>query len=301
MNVPPIRIKPFFRKAVKFVVSLFCAACLVVFCDKVWTGRNDIASAFDAFFSSPHLIAAEVVLLFANLALEIFRWQTLRSVFTQGTWRDDIAATLRSVSLGNSTPANIGEHVGRGMTYDNKGSATMASLVASVVQTAAIVAWGFFASLFFFGTGDDFVPSVAVSVCLWGSLACALIAAVLFFVFRNRISPVGSWGGGVAFAFVINVAKVAVFSFQFALLLSVGSFPSLVVLFAVATYYFFVTIVPRVNIIDVGLKGGLANWILTPLCEESVVASSVIFIWVLNIVIPSAIGFISLAFRKRNS
>lgn len=295
-NVPPL-----WRKAAKFAIAAFCVACLAVFCERVWHGRSGIAASFALFFLSPMLLCAELFLMFVNLALETLRWKAVRSIFAIGSLRDDALATLRGVGLGNVTPANIGEHVGRAMSYSDKRSATLASVVASVIQTAAIFTLGFMSSIFFSLSCDSPIPSEATTFCLFGSIASILTAALFFILFRKRLPPRIVWGRGVAMAFALNLAKVSVFSLQLAILLSAGEPPSPSLFLAVAVYYFFVTVVPRVNIIDVGVKGGLASWILTPLCESDVVASAVIFIWALNIVFPSIAGYASLAIGSRRS
>lgn len=301
MRIASFNVPPLLRKAAKIATAVFCVACLVVFCERVWQGRSGIAASFTFFFSSSLLLCAELFLMCANLALETLRWKAVRSIFARGSLRDDALATLRGVGLGNVTPANIGEHVGRAMSYSDKRSATLASVVASVIQTAAIVTLGFISSILFSLSCDSPIPSEATIFCLFGSIASIITAALFFILFRKRLPPRSVWGWRVAIAFALNLTKVSVFSLQLAILLSAGEPPSPLLFLAVAVYYFFVTVVPRVNIIDVGVKGGLASWILTPLCDGDVVASAVIFIWALNIVVPSVAGYASLAVGSRRS
>ncbi len=285
------------RVVFNIAVTIFCLVCLVLFCVRLWEERGSVADSFELFFCYKWLIFAEVALMALNIFIESMRWRVLRGIFTSGSFADDLTATLRSISLGNMTVANVGEHVGRFLCYADNKSAGVASLVASVVQTASIVILGGVALLCL--SGARFVSHEVIVVAVVVLTVSLIIGAVLLFLaFRYFSFPEG-WGRGVVVALMLNILKVAVFSFQLSLLLIPGDIPSMFVFVSVLLYYFFVTIVPRINIIDIGVKGGLATWIFSTFASGGVISSAVIFIWALNIVFPSLFGFASFVGRRR--
>ncbi len=233
-----------------------------------------------------------------DILIESLRWSVLRKVFTSGSYTDDLTATLRSISLGNMTFANIGEHVGRFLSYNDKKSAGAASLVASFIQTASIVFSGGIALAFL--KLHDFVPQNIITISIV-AIAIAIVVGIMIIIMGLRYFhfPVG-WGRGISLAFSLNIAKLLIFSFQLSLLLTPGLLPNVIIFACVVLYYFFVTIVPRINLIDIGVKGGLATWMFSSFAQSSIISSAIIFIWALNIVFPSLFGFISFTHRHAN-
>lgn len=286
------------RRVFNIAVTIFCLVCLVLFCNRIWVDRDCISASFATFFSYKWLIFAEVLLMGVDILIESLRWSVLRKVFTSGSYTDDLTATLRSISLGNMTFANIGEHVGRFLSYNDKKSAGAASLVASFIQTASIVFSGGIALAFL--KLHDFVPQNIITISIV-AIAIAIVVGIMIIIMGLRYFhfPVG-WGRGISLAFSLNIAKLLIFSFQLSLLLTPGLLPNVIIFACVVLYYFFVTIVPRINLIDIGVKGGLATWMFSSFAQSSIISSAIIFIWALNIVFPSLFGFISFTHRHAN-
>lgn len=298
---PMIRLARDIKSWMKPVVMAFCIVCLVVFIHDISASWHDVSTSIHFFFSKPWLVVTEVSLMVLNIGVESLRWRCVRRVFTSGSWADDVKASLRGVSLGNVTPGNVGEHVGRASSYVEHGKAGMASVVSSVLQTAVISLLGVFACLRVSAAG---VGNADVEAVIGLSVLLAMPFLAIF-CGRPLLRKVGAAGGSGRWLFAaaaINILKVLIFSFQFALLLCDGEWPSALVFSATLFYYFVITVIPRVNLIDVGVKGGVAAWVFgRGLCETSVINAAVVLIWVLNIVLPSIAGFISLVIRQKAS
>lgn len=295
-------VKTRLRRIARWAVAAFCAACLAVFVHDVWSRWVDVEVAIAEALASPALMAAELALMAANLGVETLRWRSVRGIFTGGVAADDVAASLRAISLGNATPGNVGEHVGRCAAYADKRGAAVASVAASVLQTATIALLGM-AACALLSSGGASVPTAAMRIGVAAFTAMCVVAAFAAAVLRKRVRPRAGWGGRLAAAALLNVSKVAVFSAQLFMLLRAGSDADSASLFAaVVFYYYLVTLTPRVNIIDLGVKGGLASYVLANgMCAEAAATSAVIIIWVINILLPSAIGFASMPLRRRVS
>lgn len=273
-------------RAARAIGTVVCVGCLAYFCVGM-TGRwGGVGTSLGLMAGRPWLMVAEVALMLLGVGVETLRWAALRSGFMGGRLTDDLLATLRSIALGNSTPLNLGEHVGRGMTYARHRMATVLSLLSSVVQTAAILLLGFAGGLAVRRLGMD-IP-VAGGVAAAAALVACLFGAAMVWRRRRRWLRAAR---ALGLAFGLAVVKVLMFSFQMFLLLRAGGGAGEGLFAAVLFYYLCVTVSPRVNIVDIGVKGAWAVAVFGPwVCEECIVAATVLM-WLINIVAPTLTGY----------
>lgn len=281
--------RKFSRKAEAIIGAAVCIACLAYFAVSFAGRWGGVGDSLWLIASRPWLIGAEAVLMLAGVAVETLRWSVLRRGFMGGSLLTDFLATLRSIALGNSTPFNLGEHVGRGISYSRRRLAAVVSVLASVVQTAAILALGF--------AGGLAVRSLGMSLPRAGGVAAfaALVTAGfgLAIAWRRR-GRKGRALASVGWAFAVSAVKVSLFSFQLFLLLAACGGASGGLYCAVLFYYLCVTVTPRVNIVDIGVKGMWAAGIFAPwVGDEGAVAATVV-LWLINIVAPTCAGFVVL-------
>lgn len=279
----------FRRKAEAVVGTVVCVACLAYFA-VVFAGRwGGVGDSLWLIASRPWLIVAEACLMLAGVAVETLRWSVLRRGFMGGSLVADSLATLRSIALGNSTPFNLGEHAGRAISYSSRREAAAVSLLASVVQTAAILALGF--------TGGLAVRSLGMSLPRAGGVAaCAALGAAVFglaMAWRRGVGR-GRAMAAVGWAFAVSAVKVALFSFQLFLLLRACGGAGGSLYCAVLFYYLCVTVTPRVSIVDVGVKGMWAAGVFAPWTGEEGAVAATVVLWLINIVVPSCAGFVVL-------
>lgn len=269
--------------------TVVCAVCLVYFCAGLADRWGGVVRSLGLMAGRPWLMVAEVALMVAGVGVETLRWAALRRGFMGGRLTDDLLATLRSIALGNSTPLNLGEHVGRGMTYARHRMATILSVLSSVVQTAAILLLGFGGGLAVRRLGMN-IP-VAGGVAAAAALVACLIGVGMTWRKRRRWARAAS---ALCLAFCLAGVKVLMFSFQLFLLLRAGGAEGDGLYAAVLFYYLCVTVSPRVNIVDIGVKGAWAVGIFRPwACEEGIFAATVMM-WAINIVVPSLAGYVVL-------
>lgn len=294
-----MRISKSTYRTAAYITSLICLGyfgyCLI----GKW---GDVMDSLRLFVSSGSLIVLEFVLMAAGVVIETLRWRFIRKVFIKKDTESDFVATLRAVALGNSTPANVGEHVGRGMSYEENRLATEASLYASVIQTIVIVFVGFLGGLYItYETGYFDMGLVKII-----SIVFLIITGVFFYWTKHsRLSSeihqaVNSDGAAYNFtaAVIANIIKFCLFSFQYALLLSFGTDLSLFLYCHVLFYYVCITFIPRLNIIDVGVKGALSIHFFSSFNSEEIITSSALLLWGINIIIPTLAGYITILFRK---
>ncbi len=284
----------------RFCVFTGCAACLVYFIFQIYEKWDGMGSAVAALAGRHWLIAAEAAMSACGILVETLRWSVLRRGFLNGDFRTDFSATLRAIALGNSTPGNVGEHAGRGLSYTDSGAAAIVSLLASVLQTMNIVLLGAFGAVALISGGYEVPASAARAIIVFS--ACCLLAAAVFSLTRGR-----AWFGrlrdfwsrraalSVFASFTIGLGKTALFSSQLFLLLGVGCACTSSLYCAVLLYYLCITLTPRVNVIDVGVKGAWALAIFGSFVPSASIITATVSLWAFNIAIPSAIGYAVMA------
>lgn len=288
--MPSLNLPPGFRRKAEAIVGFaVCLACLAYFAASFAGRWGGVGESVWIIASRPWLIVAEAALMLVGVAVETVRWSVLRRGFMGGSIKADALATLRSIALGNSTPFNVGEHVGRGVSYPHRRVAAAVSLLASVVQTAAILALGF--------GGGLAVRSLGMSLPRAGGVAaCAALAATglgLAIAWRRRGRRLRTMAA-VGWAFAVSVVKVALFSFQLFLLLAACGGAGGGLYCAVLFYYLCVTVTPRVNIVDIGVKGMWAAGIFAPWVGEEGAVAATVALWLINIVAPTCAGYVVL-------
>ena len=292
------------KQAGKITLQICIAAvsitCLVFFIHHIVTRRDDVGEAVRVTLSHPMLIVVEFSLMSCGVAVEAARWGVLRSGFIGGDFKSDFTATLRSIALGNATPGNIGEHAGRGMSYADTGKAAIISILASVLQTADIAVLGIAgaAGLWMSGRDIDHTAILVASVlCVCCMVVCAVCAIARGGKMRDEVRQV-RWCRVVRHmlaSFCIGIVKVLLFSLQLYLLLTVDADCDSELFFAVLFYYLCITVTPRMNIIDVGVKGTWAIAIFSPFVSDARIMSATVALWLVNIVIPSLFGYAAVA------
>ncbi len=306
-------------------VLIFTVYCLCHFSFSLYEKWGSVCCAFSSFACNIFPLIVVFLLMFANILLEALRWRTLHGPFARRSLFFDIETTLLAMAYGNSTPGNVGEHAARAVGYDDKAVAVSASLLASIIQTCVISFVGIVSGAIIFFTERELpvLPSVVALVACFVTVIFILLCVVRY---RKSLSDSGVGGSNKVVFFVddiifnagryanrrvifratvINVVRFFVFSFQLFVLLFAYSpcadYNLFLCYLLVLFYYFVVTFVPRINIIDIGVKGNLAVLIFGGLLPYGNISAAVLTIWVINILIPSFCGLIILLFRRKGA
>lgn len=296
------------------VVSLGCVAYFGCSVADRW---DEVTSAFGCLWGEKWRLALAVALMPVVLVMETIRWSVLRRGVIKGAIRQDVEATLSAVALGNATPGNLGEHFGRVLSYSAKTRAALMSLCASMLMTAAITILGLTGAAVL--TAEEYdLPWTSVAVAI-GTIIVGLVIVGFFILVRLKPDKIkwipewwrvsvnamcGAWRNVVA-SLALSVVKALVFSFQLFMLLRTcgdslpySTVPVHVLFAAVLLYYLCITVTPRVNLIDVGVKGAWSLCVLGALADEGIIVASTVVMWVVNIVTMSLLGAVAMAAKR---
>lgn len=285
-------------KAQKVVQWVIVCWGLAYFGHKIISSGFSFAALACVVAGHAWLMALQVVLLCLNFCAEALKWRSL--MMTAGeviTMRESLVTSIKASALGNASLGGLGEHIARVGEGGGRRGRLRLSMLSSVVQNIVIVGAGLIALV----ASDKWYVAGSAAVV---SVVCLVMVFVWFFGFGAKGLP---WIGenlsqinGKAMTWVVmwNVVRYLTFAFQLYLFLSWADVPLVALAPSVAVYYLIITLLPTMRLADIGIKGSTALFVFSPLLSEVDINNGVMAIWLLNTIVPTAIGFAIMAVDK---
>lgn len=314
-----IKLVAFFRRrevniSIKYAVTIACFYILFKrlnesdFKPEIWTNSAHYFYTFIAFF----------VLSLLNFFLDVYLW----ALISKGSHKLRLSHYARhhliSMSMGFVTPNNVGEYGGKMRQFDAPISKVKGFLLAFHFRTVKKVARnviGFLAVLNLLTTHDDFFLTI------WHILFFAVVVLVHFLFYWNieyflpYISKISIQGKNYFQLFLrikipyinklkwigLSALKFTIYTTQLTLLL-IAVVPDNFLFFEtwyyVAFYYSLASYLPTVLAFDPIVKGAIGILLLKQLnIDDWSILTSITFVWMANVAVPSIIG--SLLWTRR--
>ncbi len=279
--------RPYIQPLLTTISALLTVAALYLFGTTIAAQWSEITSSLGQIIQLKWLILTEVILMLLNILTEAKRWQTLINTRDISLLRC-LQITLCATALSNTTPAGLGEHIARTRSTPNTRSTLAKSFIASALQTITITAFALISLLFI----EEFWQLKAVALCIVGG-------SVIFYIIVRKNSKLTRFvkeqisnlsRTTLLKALLINALRYVIFAYQLSLLLTLS--PSLAhpVVALIPIYYFVITILPGLHLLDIGIKGSAALLLFSDHVTTTQIGTATIAIWIINIIIPSAIG-----------
>jgi hypothetical protein len=251
--------------------------------------------------NSAWIVAVIILLSFLNRFLEILKWQNLISSFKKISAAQATDQVLASLTAGMFTPNGIGEYAAKALYYKKAQAKNIVflNLICNGAQLIIAVAVGL-VGLSLFNTAYGVIPNMLFFLILSGLIA--LIAAVFlsrniaikgyslqkFFVNINRLPrEINSKNLWLAFGRYICIVHQHYFIF----LLFDVQLPYTIMLSAITGVYFLGSSLPTFQFLDFAVRGSVAVFFFGLAgVNEWIVVFAATLQWLLNIVIPVAIG-----------
>lgn len=300
--------------------GLFALACVFLYTQVAAKDSRLWSEAFAASLSWP--LAFVLLLAVVNWGLEAFKWKLLMRPVEIVNYGRAVRATLAGTSVGLFTPNRTGEFVGR--VWFVRPSARMRAGFATALGSMAQ-----FTSTMIAGAAAVVVVLCTGAIVPWKGtwvghtvLVLALLVTTfsLLLYFYPRVFQAGLGALPVlrrlrASALVLNefstteqthvlglsLLRYAVFAAQFVVLLTLSCGPGLwkEAALAVPLIYLVTTLVPTMLLTELGVRGGTAVAILSPWgLHEPGILTACFTLWVINLVLPAAIGSVLLLARR---
>jgi hypothetical protein len=251
------------------------------------------------------------LLVFVNWGLEAYKWFISTKYIQSQTYWESYKTILMGNAMNQIVPAGMGEVVGRALMYGegNKlkaGALTyfsqmpqkVAQMVTGVLFLIFVLSQGWLTSSFFhwlvvIGLGDaaiwyvmffhtDFILPY-IKRLKFMSKAIQYLESIENFRKRDKFRLLG-----------LSLARYLVFTLQYVLMsfiffkdLKFGYY------FCLSSVNFLLqSVVPSVGFLDLGVRGNLAFMAFEPMMYNMIGVLSVSYaIWIINLLIPSAVGF----------
>jgi hypothetical protein len=293
------------------------------------TGKlDDIPGAFNRIMEKEHtlpVIIIVVALMLVNWGFEAVKWRVLIRKIENVSFFRSIQAVMAGVSVSLFTPNRTGDYLGRVFILEkaNHIEGILITLIGSFAQTAITLGIGLFCLLSFFShyLADYFSLHEYLLTSLIFLVPCIVfVMLLLYFNVRiltdiiNKYLP-GKWEKYLAYSRVfsrfksrelfnvilISLFRYMIFSTQYYLLLWIfgAEVPVSQAMILIPVIYLVMALVPSVALVDLGIRGSVAIFILGfyfnragtagPDANLAILAASSL-LWLINLIIPAIIG-----------
>lgn len=252
-----------------------------------------------------------VLLMPINWFFESKKWQLLTAGFEKIKLKDSIKAVLAGICTGFFTPNRVGEPVGR-ILYLNeehrKAGITM-SIVSSLTQNLVMAIVGIPATLcYFYSTGNELQPAIENFILY---TLVFLIGAGAFYFYLPKLSKLLSTSNISAFVanytealsaytskdlfqvIAVSLVRYLIFCSQFYFILHFFGIRLSIneAVVAIPTTYLFITFSPAFAFSEAVIRGSFAVLFIGTYSAHTInIALAGVFIWLINFIIPMAIG-----------
>ena len=284
---------------------------------------RDIINAIEQ--ANIYLILLSFLLSFVNVYLQFYKWKITANVILQEKHNSKVWLSLfYGFSAGVFTPARIGEYFGRALVFKNKSllQVTLATLLDKIFPLFVITFLGSISSILFiyYNYRISYLLTISLFIVLF-----LLFYFVLILIFNDKF-----WEGFIftrlkdsqklkwlfekikvfrnldkkyaTKMFIFSGLFYLCFVLQYAILVAAFSNHSnyLIYLWAGTLMIFTKTVIPPVSLGELGIREGASIFFITQFGELSTTGfNASIFLFIINILIPSVIGLF-LLLKKSN-
>ena len=272
---------------------------------------GEIIIAFQKAFvwKNTGIIFLLITLIFINWGFEALKWQILAKKIESISFSQAYQSVLVGLSLGFITPANVGDFAGKiwYLKSKNKSETVGTILLGNGIQ--------FYVSLIFGVISYLIIWQKSISIfdqIIFGLLIFALILGIFIYILRfkiigflqkklwlknykNHINALVLFNSReISTLFLWSILRYSTFSLQFVLMLWLFEVKiNLIYLWAISCLIFLSkTIIPAINFIsDLGVREYTAMHFFSLFSVNiSAVISATFCLWLLNILLPVAVG-----------
>ena len=276
---------------------------------------KDLSFSLKTFTAKEIIILIIVcVLMLLNWSIETIKWKYLINKIQYFSFADAFKAVLFGVTIGIFTPNRIGEIGGR-VSFLDKGKKTFAVLatgIGSFAQFITTFICGTLGLIIFFVAFPDYIKIdlifnnltvvlllIFLAFLFWSYFSINKLKSILskfsFFKIRtNQLNLISETRPKqLTHILILSILRYLVFITQFYLILKIFNINLTLTegYVSISLIYLFSTIIPTTTLAELGIRGSLAIFFIGMYSENilGIVLSS-IFLWIINLAIPSIIG-----------
>jgi len=274
---------------------------------------------FSGWLNEPSLyliLIGTLILMPVNWGIESYKWKMITSTIERISYGTAVKSVLSGICVGNIAPGRAMEFLAKIFFFktENRPVITVLHFINGMFQMLITVTAGMIAIAYKLNRHTS--SSTIVYLVLGGGIVmilffCLAIGNVAFIQKKlkfikwfKRIDDsqiVQLSRPMILYLVVLSIVRYAVFTTQFYLIYRIMS-PQTVMLqsFAsIAAYFMFTSLIPMVSVIEPAIRAAIALFVFnnpTDITVNVVLAST--WVWIINVVIPSLIGYIIILKEK---
>jgi hypothetical protein len=318
--MPSITIrKPLIIKVSGWFLKLAIFALLLFFIYKQgFEGKGGTWLAVGKYLKlqSLWLILMAGSLVIVNWGIEVRKWRILIRPVSEFSLPESWRQVLTGVAAGFVTPNRLGEHVGRilPLAPNDRPRGMLINVRGSFAQVITTLLYGGVGLLILLMSKMDFLSHEFILPVILCTLGLLLLSWLVYFKWdwavRFLPSFIKSWWfqlskeqeeSSVTISSAtlwkvlgLSFLRFAVYLLQYFLIcMALGFEPSVYLLAGIVLIFLFQTLSPGMALIDLGIRGNLALWLLGPFAPNPVLPlSAALLLWMMNLVFPALTGAI---------
>lgn len=275
--------------------------------------------------SNQYLLSITVFLGIVNILLQYFKWKiTVNTVLEINDNKKILSSLLQGLAAAVSTPARLGEYVGRAIPFSNKSflQVTLATLVDKFFSILVVMIIGSLSSIYFIHSFYEVFEFITISLLILVLLFFYLVFLLLFNesfwdnILFNKIKQSQRFGKYYNKFEVLKKldknykSKMLFLSLMFYLCI-ITQYSFLVMAFSYnynfAAYLwvgnliiFTKTIIPPITLGELGIRESASIYFIQKIGENPNIGfNASIFLFIINLILPAIIGLL-FQLRKNN-
>ena len=320
------------HKSIKIFINYFLGPLLFIWLS--WSIYREIKQQRDLDKAWQHILeafrgpllwnlAAVIVLMFINWAIEAFKWKLAIRAIQQVSFAKAFRAVLSGVSFSVSTPNRMGEYLGR-ILYMNEGNRLKAislTIVCSMSQLIITLLAGSIGLMLLWNEIET--VHIVSSVWMRFIISGVVIVLVTLTLFYFRLNWLVKWGTRIPAIRRYNYLIKTLEDFNATRLLQLLSLSAIRFLVFIVQYYLLfslfdvqiqwwqafwtvsisflvLAVIPSFAIADLGLRGKVALTMIGLFSANNLgIWMATMVIWLVNLIIPAIIGSLLILSIKR--
>ncbi|HWY13460.1 MAG TPA: hypothetical protein VN026_19180 [Bacteroidia bacterium] len=297
---------------------------LVSFVIIYWRLKDDLTSDKLQHIQNSFSTLTAYCLLFSclllvplNWGIESYKWKLITTPVEEIPFSKAVKSVLAGLCVGNLAPGRATEFVAKVLFFrsENRGTITLLHFVNGLFQLSITIVLGLIALLSKYNLSND----ISSTQFLLIGISCMLLLSLfILFVFKfnmlqkwifslfkkslgERTMPYKFKKESILRLVFFSFIRYLVFTTQFVLILKIfytGSLNSSI-LASVCVYFLLTTILPMISFIEPAIRAAVALLVFGGLeISEISLVTTAILVWLINIVIPSVIGYYIIVIEK---
>lgn len=274
--------------------------------------KNSFASSTAYIFLLLCLILVPV-----NWGIETYKWKRITNPIESISFKTAMKSVYSGLCVGNLAPGRATEFIAKVLFFksENRPTITLLHFVNGMFQLSITIVFGLIALIFKFDSGNGLNTTQFLMIGIFCILLLAFFMLLvfkfnalqkwIFGLFKKSLAanslPYSFTKNSIGVLFLFSVIRYIVFTTQFVIILKLfysGPLNS-VILSSVCVYFLLTTILPMISFIEPAIRAAIAVLVFggTEISEISLVTTAIL-VWLINIVLPSLIGYIIIVKEK---